>query len=72
MEVEEAELEEWIRSAIMSSYIPKCFFFSFVMKRSEYYSIHSDGATFLQPGCLMNLSQGPTILRFNIPRDIKS
>ena len=47
MEVEEAELEEWIRSALMSSYIPKCFFFSFVMKRSEYYSIHSDGATFL-------------------------
>ena len=35
MEVEEAELEGWIRSAIMSSYIPKCFFFSFEMKRSE-------------------------------------
>ena len=40
MEVEEAErlveVEEWIRSSLMSSYIPKCFFFSFVMKRSEY------------------------------------
>ena len=40
-EVEEverlAELEEWIRSALMSSYGPKCFFFSFMMKRSEYH-----------------------------------